>query len=164
MDRFWAAWIGRRCSFSGLSDGLAGFEQVPHYQRNREPIAYRTPASERQRDNEPRFVHAIQQPPEAVAHPDDLLAGPVRLDDHALETRGRIVVVTHQHRLAALPYALGAADDERRRSVQGETARGDLIASRQLYQPLVRLDELGHVLIQTFAAGRQIRAGAGSVA
>ena len=60
---------------------------------------------------------------------------------------GRIIVVTHEHRLAARPHALGAADDERRRSVQRETARGDLVAPSELDQPLVRLDELGHVLM-----------------
>ena len=142
-----------------LGHRRARLQHVAHDDRDAEAVADVAPPAEGERDREAVGVDAVEQPPEAVAHADHAPARPRGRGDHALQPRGRVVVVADEHRRVAAAGTLRAADDEPRRTVEGEHPRGQLVAVRQLHQAVVRRDQLGHVALQRAAAGLEARAG-----
>ena len=53
-----------------LFDRVAGFEQIADDDRDAEAASAGLPATERERDGEARVVDAVEQAPQAVAHPE----------------------------------------------------------------------------------------------
>jgi hypothetical protein len=142
-----------------LGDGVAGLQHVTDDERDREAVADVAAAAERERDRQPGVVDAVEQPPQAVAHPDHAAVAPLGQVDDPLEPVDRVVVVAHQHRPAlARPRALRAADHESRRAVQRQQPRGQGVAAGEVDQPLVHRHQLGHVVGQRALAGREVRA------
>ena len=137
---------------------VAGLEHVADDQRDREPVADVRAPAEGERDRQPAVVHPVEQPPQAVAHPDHAPLAPLRQAHDALEPVGRVVVVAHEQRLAARPRALRAADDEPGRAPERQQPGGEVAAPGEVDEPIVGRHQLRHVVGERAAAGRVPRA------
>jgi hypothetical protein len=133
---------------AGLRDGLTDLEHVAHHQGDAEAVADRRTPAEGERGRQPGVVDPVEQPPQAVAHPDHPAPLPLGAEDHTLEPGRRVVVVAHEQRAAARPHRLRAAGEVRGGIPHREHAGRQVAAAGQLDQPVVRAEQLRHVLAE----------------
>ena len=142
---------GRRLLHRG-----SDLEQVAHDERDRETRRGSLPAAEGERHDEAVLVHAVQQPPQAVARTDHASSREGAAGGDPLEEIRVVVVVAHQRSLLAGQHGLGAAWQECRRVPHGQHPRCHLVAPRQRDEPLPRRYQLGH-------EPSELRSGCGEV-
>ena len=111
-----------------LRDGRARLEQVADDDRDAEAAARAAAPAERERHREPAVVDAVEQAPQLVGHADHPRVGEPRLQHDGVEQVRVVVVVADQRRLPR-ERGLRAAAQQRRRVVQREHPRAELVGA-----------------------------------